>query len=163
MPSRIAAQANNPRCQLLQATADTVHLGPPHPPKEESITAFTHLLLELKRSLVHLRHDHQKHEAEYFAAVDHLNDHQLAGFGPAELVSVRVASSAYGVHLFGKVRIPAMPESGPAYIHFRAFIAGGEEPPKLHSIHTEEKVEAGGGRTYRAVFTRDDGLEWFDN
>jgi hypothetical protein len=55
-----------------------------------------------------------------------------------------------------------MPESGPAYIHFRAFIGGGDEPAKLHSIHTEEKDDAGGGKTYRAIFTKDDPLEWFD-
>lgn len=70
--------------------------------------------------------------------------------------------SAYGIHLFGKVRIPALPESGPAFIHVRIFIGGEEEGAKLHSIHTEEKDEEGGGKTYRAIFTNSDELEWFD-
>lgn len=54
-----------------------------------------------------------------------------------------------------------MPTDGPAYIHFRAFVAGGE-PAKLHSLHTEEREEAGGDKKYRAVFTEADELEWFD-
>ena len=63
---------------------------------------------------------------------------------------------------FGKVRIPAMPDDGgPAYIHFRGFITG-EDPAKLHSIHTEEKGEDGEDKKYRAVFTGDDPIEWFD-
>lgn len=93
---------------------------------------------------------------------EHLDDHELAGFGAEDFVKVRVAISAYGIHLVGKVRIPAMPDSGPAYIHFRVFVAGGDEPAKLHCIHTEEKDEAGGGKTYRAIFTKEDPLEWFD-
>lgn len=75
---------------------------------------------------------------------------------------VRVAVSAYGIHLFGKVRIPAMPESGPAYIHFRAFTGGPDDEAKLHSIHTEEREESGGGKTFRAIFSENDPLEWFD-
>ncbi|KAF7551712.1 hypothetical protein G7046_g7642 [Stylonectria norvegica] len=144
------------------ATAETVDLGPPHAPKEDSIEAFNTILLDIKKSIVHLRHSYNKHEKEYFAAVETLDDHQLAGFTAENLEQVRVAVSAYGLHLFGKVRIPALPESGPAYIHFRAFIGGGGEPPKLHSIHTEEKDDPSGGKTYRAIFTKDDELEWFE-
>lgn len=55
-----------------------------------------------------------------------------------------------------------MPESGPAYIHFRFFSTGPDDPVKLHSIHTEEKEQPGGGFVYRAIFTKDDPLEWFD-
>ncbi|KAL6868945.1 hypothetical protein ACO1O0_000268 [Amphichorda felina] len=144
------------------ATAETVDLGPPHPPKEESIVAFKQVLPHLKHELAHIRRDHQKHEPEYFAAVDHLSDHDLTGFGPEDLTSVRVATSAYGIHLFGRVRIPAMPESGPAYVHVRIFVGGGDDPATLHSIHTEEKDDGAGGKTYRAIFTNDDELEWFD-
>jgi hypothetical protein len=76
---------------------------------------------------------------------------------------VRAAVSAYGVHLFGKIRIPALPDSGPAYIHARVFISGDDgTPAKLHSIHTEEADDANGGKKYRAIFTSDDKLEWFD-
>lgn len=94
--------------------------------------------------------------------MDHLDNEQLTNFSADDLRSVRVAQSAYGIHIFGKVRLPELPESGPAYIHVRFFIGGGDEPAKLHSIHTEERDEAGGGKTYRAVFTKDDELEWFD-
>jgi len=144
------------------ATAETVDLGPPHPPKDESIVAFKHVLPKLKHDLAHIRRDHQKHEKEYFAAVEHLNDHDLTAFGPEDLTSVRVAPSAYGIHVFGKVRIPSMPESGPAYIHIRIFTPGGGEEARLHCIHTEEKDDGAGGKTFRAVFTKDDELEWFD-
>jgi hypothetical protein len=91
-----------------------------------------------------------------------LADHDLTAFSSSDFEQVRVAMSAYGIHMFGKVRIPAMSDTGPAYIHFRAFIAGGDEPAKLHSIHTEEKEEPDGGKKYRAIFTKEDPLEWFD-
>ncbi|KAH8883959.1 hypothetical protein GQ53DRAFT_752499 [Thozetella sp. PMI_491] len=145
------------------ATESTVDFGSAHPPKEESIHVFKEILPKLKHEIVHLRHDHDKHEPEYFAAVRDLSDHDLAGFTEADFVEVRVGRSAYGVHLFGKVRIPALPDSGPAYIHFRAFTDGPEgEPAKLHSIHTEEKEHESGDKTYRAIFTKKDPLEWFD-
>ncbi|KAI9171936.1 hypothetical protein HJFPF1_01427 [Paramyrothecium foliicola] len=143
------------------ATAETVDLGPSHPPKEDSIEAFNAILPDLKRELVRIRRDHQKHEPEYFAAADNLNDEQLAGFSADNLEAVRVAVSAYGIHLFAKVRIPALPEAGPSYIHIRIFTTGADST-KLHSIHTEERDAEGGGKTYRAIFTRDDELEWFD-
>lgn len=102
-----------------------------------------------------------EHEKEYFAAVDHLSDSELAGFGVDDFREVRVAVTAYGIILFGKIRIPAMPEDGPAYIHFRAFTGGPDDEAKLHSIHTEEK-DFDGDRKYRAIFTANDPLEWFD-
>ncbi|KAH7136598.1 hypothetical protein EDB81DRAFT_85701 [Dactylonectria macrodidyma] len=144
------------------ATAETVDLGPAHPPKEDSITVFSAILPEIKKKLVHLRHEYNKHEPEYFAAVEHLSNDDLVGFSVEDVVSVRVAQSAYGIHLFAKLRIPALPADGPAYIHFRAFTAGSDEPHKLHCIHTEEKEEPDGGKTYRAIFTKNDELEWFD-
>lgn len=143
------------------ATAETVELGPAHPPKEDAIAAFDSILPDLKKSLVHIRHEHSKHEPEYFAAVESLSDRDLANFSSENFESVRVATSAYGIHLFGSLRIPAA-ESDSAYIHFRIFIGGGDEPPKLHSIHTEVKDDADGGKSFRAVFTKDDELEWFD-
>ncbi|CAH0055059.1 unnamed protein product [Clonostachys solani] len=142
------------------ATAETVDLGPPHPPKEDSIVAFKHTLPEIKHELIRLRREYTKHEPEYFAAVEHLEDEDLRKFDISNLTAVRVATSAYGIHLFGKIRIPALPDSGPAYIHVRLFIS--EEPAKLHSIHTEEREEADGDKKYRAIFTEKDELEWFD-
>lgn len=41
-----------------EATAETVKLGPPHAPKQESIKAFKEIEHELKKQLVHYRHDH---------------------------------------------------------------------------------------------------------
>lgn len=93
--------------------------------------------------------------------MENLSDEDLTAFTADNLQSVRVAMSAYGVHLFGKVHIPSMPESGPAFIHVRIFI-GSDKPPRLHSIHTEEKDDGNGGKTFRAIFTKDDTLEWFD-
>ncbi|KAI1467464.1 uncharacterized protein F4812DRAFT_459570 [Daldinia caldariorum] len=154
----------------MSATAETVELGPPHPPKEESLKVFSEIEHELKKTLLHMKHTYQKHEPEYFAPVQPLSDAALTAFSSADLTSVRVGASAYGLHLFGKLRLPAMPDSGPAYVHFRAFVGGngdGHHAPgvaTLHSIHTEDREEpdGGGGHTYRAVFTKDDPLEWFD-
>jgi hypothetical protein len=53
-----------------------------------------------------------------------------------------------------------MPDTGPAYLHVRVFVS--DDPPKLHSIHTEEREEPDGGKKFRAIFTKDDPLEWFD-
>jgi hypothetical protein len=147
------------------ATAETVELGAPHKPKEESIKAFSEIEVELKKTLQHLRHDMTKHEPAYFAAVQNLSDKQLTNFSAEDLVLVRVATSAYGLHLFGKVLLPDSdghtfpPHSGAAYFHFRAFIAG--QTVKLHCIHTEE-LETNGNRTFKAIFSQSDPLEWFD-
>ncbi|KAI1807336.1 hypothetical protein F4811DRAFT_506572 [Daldinia bambusicola] len=148
------------------ATAETVELGPPHPPKEESLKVFSEIEHELKKTLLHMKHTYLKHEPEYFAPVQSLSDTDLTSFSPSDLSAVRVGTSAYGLHLFGKLRLPAMPDSGPAYIHFRAFVGGdGHNEPgvaTLHGIHTEDREEPDGGHAYRAVFTKDDPLEWFD-
>jgi len=147
------------------ATAETVDLGPLHEPKEASITAFEDILVDIKRSLQHLRHDHDKHEPEYFAAVKDLSNEQLTNFDAKDLVLVRIATTAYGLHLFGKV---SLPESDGGYIHFRAFIGGektkeGEQRKvELHSIHTEETEAEDGSKSFRAIFRKDDPLEWFE-
>jgi hypothetical protein len=109
-----------------------------------------------------LTHRTIEHEPEYFAAVSHLSNAELTSFTEADLTEVRVGTSAYGIHIFGKVRLPAMPDSGPAYIHIRLYSPGSGDEAKLHCIHTEEKEEAGGGIKFRAIFNKDDPLEWFD-
>jgi hypothetical protein len=54
-----------------------------------------------------------------------------------------------------------LPEShNKACFHFRAFVAG--DIVKLHCIHTEEIVEADGSKTFKAIFSQNDPLEWFD-
>jgi len=69
--------------------------------------------------------------------------------------------------LFAKVKIPAASD---AYIHLRIFGSAkegtdgsslDEREYKLHSIHTEEVLK-GDDRVYRAIFKKDDALEWFD-
>jgi hypothetical protein len=108
-----------------------------------------------------------EHEVEYFRAVKDLSDSDLVSFSADDLESVRVASSAYGLHLFGKVRLPAASD---AYVHVRIFGKAkdgtdgsslDEREYKLHSIHTEV-VKGDGDRVYRAIFKKDDALEWFD-
>lgn len=109
-----------------------------------------------------------EHEPEYFRAVKHLSDAELASFSASDLEVVRVADSAYGLHIFGKVRIPALDD---AYIHIRLFGSAkdgtdgsslDEREYSLHSIHTEEVVKDDGDRVYRAIFGKNDALEWFD-
>ncbi|KAL5114194.1 hypothetical protein ACEQ8H_007942 [Pleosporales sp. CAS-2024a] len=150
------------------ATKETVQLGEAHAPHQASIDAFNSILESVKHELVKLRHDHDKHEPEYFGAVKHVPDADLASFSAQDLESVRVAASAYGLHLFGKVKLPAA--SG-AYVHVRIFgsakdgtdgSSAEEREYKLHNIHTEEVVRGDGDRVYRAIFTKDDALEWFD-
>lgn len=144
------------------ATADTVDLGEVHPPKQESIKLFGEIEKELKHELIKLRHTHDKHEPEYFAAAKGLSDKELTSFTVDDFQQVRVAVVSYGIILFGKLRVPTLPADGPAYIHFRAFSTGPDDPPKFHSFLTEMKEEQGGGKTFRAIFTEKDKLEWFD-
>lgn len=151
------------------ATAETVQMGPPHPPKEESIKAFNEIEVELKTMLQHLRHETNKHEPQYFAAVHNLTDKQLTNFSSDDLKEVRIATSAYGMHLFGKVLIPdsdpshAYPEKGSdAYFMFRAFIGGDSSTAKVHCIHMEETEKPGGDKDFKAIFFQNDPLEWFD-
>lgn len=143
------------------ATAETVDMGPLHPPKEESFKAFNEIEHELKTTLRHLRHDHDKHEPEYFKAVSNLSDEQLTNFSSKDLKEVRIATSAYGMHLFGKVLLQEA-SPGPAYFMFRAFIPGEAENAKLHCIHTEEIEKPDGDKVFKAIFGEGDKLEWFN-
>ncbi len=82
-----------------------------------------------------------------------------------DFVLVRVAKSAYGLHLLGKLLLPdseglkATPQGG-AYIHFRVFVSG--NTTKLHSIHKEEIEIADGTKSFKAIFSQTDPLAWFD-
>jgi len=161
-------------------------MGPAHPPKEESIKVFNEIEVDLKKMLQHLRHETNKHEPEYFAAVRNLSDKQLTNFSGIprspigidchlltraadDLKEVRVATSAYGLHLFGKVLIPdsdpshSYPEKGSdAYFMFRAFVGGEAETASLHCIHMEEIEKPDGDKVFKAIFFQNDPLEWFD-
>ncbi|KAG4443592.1 hypothetical protein IFR05_000969 [Cadophora sp. M221] len=151
------------------ATAETVTMGLPHPPKEESIKAFNEIEVDLKKMLQHLRHETDKHEAEYFAAVKNLSNEQLTNFSSNDLKEVRVAQSAYGLHLLGKVLLPDSDSShadsnkgSDCYFMFRAFIPGEAETAKLHCIHMEEIEKPDGDKVFRAIYFQNDPLEWFD-
>ena len=98
-----------------------------------------------------------EHEPEYFRAVKDLSNTELSSFSANDLESVRVATSAYGLHIFGKIKLPAAEN---AYIHVRVFGAAkdgtdgsslDEREYKLHSIHTEEVVKDDGDRVYLSL------------
>lgn len=150
------------------ATAETVELGPAHSPKEAAIKAFNEIEVDLKKTLQHLRHETNKHEPAYFAAVQTLSDHQLTSFSADDLKEVRIATSAYGMHLLGKVLLPdsesphTSARPGNCYFMFRAFIPGEAESAKLHCIHMEEIEKTDGTKTFKAIFFQNDPLEWFD-
>ncbi|KAL1598973.1 hypothetical protein SLS60_008118 [Paraconiothyrium brasiliense] len=150
------------------ATEETVQLNELHAPQQASIDAFNTILPSLKEELIKLRRDHDKHEPEYFRVAKDLSDNELVSFSSSDLQAVRVAVSAYGLHLFGKVKIPTLDDG---YIQVRIFgsakdgtdgSSADEREYKLHSIHTEEAVKGDGDRVYRAIFKKDDELEWFD-
>jgi hypothetical protein len=168
------------------STGEVVDLTEEHAPKEAAIAAFEEVLPSLKQELVKIRRDHDskpkppevrcvpvsshllEHEPEYFRAVKDLDDDDLAGFGPSDLEAVRAGETAYGLHLFAKVKIPAL-DNG--YIHVRIFVSAkdgtdgsdlDERKAKIHSIHTEEVVKDDGDRVYRAIFGKSDPLEWFE-
>ncbi|KAH7330063.1 hypothetical protein BKA65DRAFT_527727 [Rhexocercosporidium sp. MPI-PUGE-AT-0058] len=143
------------------ATAETVTMGLAHPPKEESIKAFNEIEIDLKKMIQHLRHETDKHETEYFAAVKNLSNEQLTNFSSDDLKEVRVAQSAYGLHLLGKVLLPDS-DASQCYFMFRAFIPGEAETAKLHCIHMEEVEKPDGDKVFRAIYSQDDPLEWFD-
>lgn len=97
-----------------------------------------------------------------------LSNTELASFDASNLEAVRAGSSAYGLHIFGKVKIPAAEN---AYIHIRLFGSAkegtdgsstDEREYKLHSIHTEEVVKDSGDHVFRAIFGKNDALEWFE-
>ncbi|KIW01262.1 uncharacterized protein PV09_07301 [Verruconis gallopava] len=155
------------------ATAETCELSPSHPPKPSAIATFKQLLPEIKKQLIHLRHTHDAHEPEYFRAVSMLSDHELADFSADDLVAVRAGNVAYGLIVFGKVRIPAkarIPGAQGQYFFVRWFVGGGDEDGdgtvekevKFHSIYTEEKDDPNGGKTFRAIMGEDDELFFFN-
>ncbi|KAF2733409.1 hypothetical protein EJ04DRAFT_577614 [Polyplosphaeria fusca] len=150
------------------STGEIIELTEAHAPKPTAIHTFESILPALKHELIKIRHDHDKHEPEYFVRVASLNDSELTSFTSKDLIEVRAGETAYGLHLFGKVRIPDL-EDG--YIHIRVFISAkegtdgtteDERVAKLHSIHTEEVVKQNGDHVYRAIFGPEDPLEWFE-
>jgi hypothetical protein len=164
------------------ATEDQVELTEAHAPLQASIDAFSSVLESVKHELLKIRHEHDsmiphlvlpiaqltllEHEPEYFAAVKDFSNNELASFDASSLESVRAGTSAYGLHIFGKVKI-----ADGKYIHIRLFGSAkegtdgsstDEREYKLHSIHTEDVVKESGDHVFRAIFGKNDELEWFD-
>jgi len=142
------------------ADAETCTLTPSHAPKPASIRAFNELLPEIKRKLVHLRHEHDKHEPRYFRAVSQLSDEELAAFDESDLVAVRVGDVAYGLIVFGKVRIPA---AKGAFFFVRLFVGGSDKDGegtgveyKFHSIYNEAKRGEDGVESFKAIMGEND-------
>jgi hypothetical protein len=154
------------------ADSTTCELTPSHAPKPNAIKSFKSLLPQIKHRLVHLRNEHDKHEPEYFSDVSNLSDQELASFDESDLVAVRAGKVAYGLVVFGKVRIP---KSDGGYVFVRWFVGGddhdgdgkvaaeeGEVEYKFHSFYTEEKAEGeSGGKRYRAIMREEDELFFF--
>ncbi|TVY48294.1 hypothetical protein LOCC1_G001449 [Lachnellula occidentalis] len=129
------------------ATAETVNLGPAHPPKADSIEVFDKIHVDLKKALQHKRHD---------AMTDDLKE-------------VRVATTAYGKHILGKVLIPdsdpmhSFPEKpSDAYFMFRAFVPGDADTATLHSIRMDEEERPDGDKVFKAIYHQNDPIVWFD-
>ncbi|KAF2664656.1 hypothetical protein BT63DRAFT_406728 [Microthyrium microscopicum] len=146
------------------ATSETCDLSASHAPKPEAIKSFKHLLPKIKHELVHMRHSYDKHEPGYFAGVSGTSDDELTSFDETDLVAVRAGQVAYGVIIFGKVKLPSSPGQ---YVFVRWFGGGeesksGEKDYKFHSIYTEEKDDADGGKSFRAIMGDEDELFFFN-
>lgn len=63
-----------------------------------------------------MRHSRTTTKAHSSRVQAHLSNDDLTGFTLENFEEVRVGMSAYGYHLFGRLRIPALPEDGPCYI-----------------------------------------------
>lgn len=151
------------------ATAETCELTASHPPKAASIATFKQILPDVKRQLIITRHKHDKHEPQYFSAVGGLSDDELTDFDENNLLAVRAGNVAYGLIVFGKVKIPAKARLAGAVqscFWVRWFVGGGstdndeggeaDKEVKFHSIYTEEKDDPEGGRSYRAIMSEDE-------
>jgi hypothetical protein len=101
------------------ATEGTVQLSKTHAPHRATINALKSVLEILKDELVKLGHDHNRipHPELSPRAVKHVSDSDLTYFPTHDLGSVGVADSAYGLHLFWKIRLPTVPWIKPTYTY----------------------------------------------
>lgn len=157
------------------ADANTCPLDDVHPPKEESINVFKELLPDIRKKIVGLR----KMYTSMFPIYS-MNSESVANPGPEHdivqgaiaaedyddtklahsvkedsLVEVRVGKTAYGVHIFGKVKVL----DGNKYILVRMF-SGEEDGKKLRRLHSIFTGFEGGDRN---LFWNDDvPIEFFN-
>lgn len=102
-----------------------------------------------------------------FARVSSLSDADLTDWDlTSDLVSVRSGPVAYGVILFGKIRLSrAKDEAGEAFIHVRLHdppTGEGKKDVELHSIWTRVIKEGEETVGYQAIQTEGVPLEFFN-
>lgn len=79
----------------------------------------------------------------------------MTAFTTEDIKLVRVANSAYGLHVFYKVHI-----ANSNYIHVRVFVGG--DGPEFHSIREDEIEGKDGDKIFKAIFSEHDELVWFN-
>jgi len=145
------------------ASAEEANLNTPHPPHENAIAAFKHVLHDIHAAVIKSRHEWDQHEPKMWARASALSDHQLAGFTEHDVVEIRSGKVSYGTIIFGKIRIPAVKdEDGEGFIFVRIFDPPdrGTDDIKFHSIfHYESKDHPA---VWRAIHTKDTPLEFFN-
>ena len=62
----------------------------------------------------------------------------------------------YGLHILGKIKLC---KTDDAFIHVRIFVT--EEGARVHGMQTREHVDLKGHKSFNAIFTGNDPLEWF--
>ncbi|KAF7306086.1 hypothetical protein HMN09_00763700 [Mycena chlorophos] len=91
------------------ASAEELDLIPEHPPHARAFEAFEHVLHQIKHTILASRHDWDKHEPKMWSLARETADHDLVAFDiKDDLVAIRTAQTAYGVIIFGKIRIRAI-------------------------------------------------------
>ncbi|KAK0558620.1 hypothetical protein OC844_005017 [Tilletia horrida] len=156
------------------ASSADIQLSAEHPPTERAINAFKAIEDKIKHRIVKSRHDWDKHEPRMWAPAKDLSDEQLSDWSTEkDLVGIRAGAVSYGVIIFGRIRIPALPQTG--YVFVRIFDpsdeARSDRDVELHSLFTNEirnpATENEPGKEndiidYRAIQTDDDKLEFFN-
>ncbi|KAK0552335.1 vacuolar protein sorting/targeting protein PEP1 [Tilletia horrida] len=156
------------------ASNEDIKLSEEHPPTARAITAFKTIEGSIKNHMIKLRRDWNKHEPRMWAATEGLSDEELTNWtAEKDLVGTRAGAVAYGVIIFGRIRIPALSKSG--YVFVRIFDpsdeAKSDRDVEFHSIFTNEirnpatAHEVGKENDiidYRAIQTDEDKLEFFN-
>jgi len=150
------------------ASAEEITLNAPHAPHENAIDAFNVVLHTIKSEIVKSRHHWNQHERRMWSRAAHLSDDELTSFNiEHDLVQIRSGATAYGIIVFGKIRIPAVhDEKGEGFVHVRIHDPPnrGSEDVRFHSIFTEEirPDEETPPTGYCAIHTIDKPLEFFN-
>jgi hypothetical protein len=119
--------------------------------REESIKAFDEIEVDLKKTLQHLRHETNKHEPSYFAAVQYFDDHQLTSFNCQSSLLSPLSSPFFFTPCLrhNSPSIPALPRSTPwlltpqslrpkrsprRHLRLRKALVWKGSPPRLHLL-----------------------------